>query len=78
MQATPQEKLAFYLKKLLRAVYPHVNAAYYFSNLLFNLAYLFDKSSYHNPLDFLVGMRMRRLTEADHVRLSPCLPCAVG
>ena len=78
MQATPREKLAFHLKKLLRAVYPHINAVYYFSNLFFNLAYLFDKSSYHNPLDFLIGIRMRRLTEVDHVRLSPCFPCAAG
>ncbi|KAI5820924.1 Pex12 amino terminal region-domain-containing protein [Pyronema omphalodes] len=64
--ATPKEKAAFWLKKFLRAVYPTVNAIFYFANLGFNLAYLFDKSPYHSPFDFLIGVRMRRLTEADH------------
>jgi len=38
---------------------------------VFNLAYLFDKSQYHSPLDFLVGIRLRRLTEVDHVCRPP-------
>lgn len=58
----------YQLKRLLRKIYPAINAAYYFSTLAFNLAYLFDKSHYHTPFHFLVGVRMRRLTEADHVR----------
>lgn len=67
-QASPKEKLIYQLKRLLRKIYPAINAAYYFSTLAFNLAYLFDKSHYHTPFHFLVGVRMRRLTEADHVR----------
>jgi peroxin-12 len=58
--------LVYYFKAFLRAVYPAINATYYFSTLAFNLAYLFDKSPYHTPLDYLVGIRMRRLTGADH------------
>ncbi|KAI5805012.1 Pex12 amino terminal region-domain-containing protein [Geopyxis carbonaria] len=61
-----KEKALFRLKALLRAVYPSLNAAYYFSILAFNLAFLFDRSHYHTPIDWLVGVRMRRLTAADH------------
>ncbi|KAH8155450.1 uncharacterized protein LAJ45_00460 [Morchella importuna] len=64
--ATAREKLLYYLKKLLRKIYPTINAAYYLSTLAFNLAYLFDKSHYHTPFHFLVNIRMRRLNEADH------------
>lgn len=64
--ATPKQKFIYYLKAFIRTVYPYINAAFYWSNLIFNLAYLFDKSQYHSPLDFLIGVRMRRLTEADH------------
>ncbi|KAF8248624.1 hypothetical protein K440DRAFT_583278 [Wilcoxina mikolae CBS 423.85] len=61
-----REKFLFYVKKILRGVYPHINAVYYFSSLVFNLAYLFDKSAYHSPLDFLIKVRVRRMTEADN------------
>lgn len=69
-QASPKEKLIYQLKRLLRKIYPTINAAYYFSTLAFNLAYLFDKSHYHTPFHFLINVRMRRLNEADHVRTS--------
>lgn len=67
--ATLREKAVHKLKALLRAVYPSVNAAYYFSMLAFNLGFLFDKTHYHTPWHYLIGVRMRRLTEADVVRV---------
>jgi peroxin-12 len=61
-----KERFMFYYKWFLRKVYPSINAAYYFSLLAFNLAYLFDSSKYHSPFMWLVGTRIRRLGEADH------------
>ena len=64
--ATIRQRVMHYYKWFLRKVYPSVNAAYYFSLLAFNLAYLFDGSKYHSPFLFLIGTRMRRLNRADH------------
>lgn len=76
--ATLRQRIIFYYKWFLRRVYPSVNAAYYFSLLAFNLAYLFDGSKYHNPFLWLIGTRMRRLGEADYraidARLNPPSP----
>jgi peroxin-12 len=55
-----------YYRWFLRNVYPHVNAAYCFAMLAFNLAYLFDRTKYHNPLMWLIGTRIRRMTGADY------------
>ncbi|KAF2871792.1 peroxisome assembly protein 12 [Massariosphaeria phaeospora] len=63
--ASVKERLLFYYKWFLRHVYPSVNAAYYFSLLVFNMAYLFDGSKYHSPFLWLVGTRIRRLGDAD-------------
>ncbi|KAI7353280.1 hypothetical protein KC354_g11669 [Hortaea werneckii] len=62
---TLREKVWWVYKWFLRKVYPSVNAAYYFTLLAFNLAYLFDGSKYHSPWLWLIGTRMRRLNEAD-------------
>ena len=64
--ASVKERLMYYYKWFLRNVYPSVNAAYYFSLLVFNMAYLFDDTKYHSPFMWLIGSRMRRLGEADH------------
>jgi peroxin-12 len=64
--ASIKDRLMFYYKWFLRRVYPSVNAAYYFSLLAFNLAYLFDSTKYNSPFMWLIGTRMRRLGEADH------------
>jgi peroxin-12 len=64
--ATLKERWMFCYKWFLRKVYPSVNAAYYFSMLVFNMAYLFDGSKYHSPFLWLIGTRIRRLGEADH------------
>jgi peroxin-12 len=56
----------FYYKWFLRNVYPSVNAAYYFSILAFNLAYLFDNTKYSSPFLWLIRTRIRRLGPADH------------
>jgi peroxin-12 len=61
-----KERLLFYYKWFLRNVYPSVNAAYYFSMLVFNMAYLFDGTKYSSPFLWLIGTRIRRLGEADH------------
>lgn len=63
---TLKDRFLHYYRWFLRNIYPSVNAAYYFAMLAFNLAYLFDGSKYHNPLMWLIGTRMRRMTMADH------------
>ncbi|KAK5108986.1 hypothetical protein LTR62_007620 [Meristemomyces frigidus] len=62
---TIRQRIMWFYKWFLRKVYPSINAAYYFSLLAFNLAYLFDGSKYHSPFLWLVGTRMRRLNAAD-------------
>ncbi|KAI9797458.1 MAG: hypothetical protein M1833_005498 [Piccolia ochrophora] len=64
--ATVRQRLLHCYKWFLRHIYPSINAAYYFSLLAFNLAYLFDGSKYHSPFLWLIGTRVRRLGEADH------------
>ncbi|KAH7130410.1 Pex12 amino terminal region-domain-containing protein [Dendryphion nanum] len=64
--ASMKERLMFYYKWFLRKVYPSVNAAYYFSLLVFNMAYLFDGSKFSSPFLWLIGTRIRRLGEADY------------
>lgn len=63
--ATPRQRIFWWYKWFLREAYPSVNAAYYFSMLVFNLAYLFDGSKYHSPWLWLIGTRIRRLNGAD-------------
>ena len=64
--ASTYQRILHCYKWFLRKVYPSVNAAYYFSLLVFNLAYLFDNTKYSSPFLWLIGTRIRRLTEADH------------
>lgn len=64
--ATIRQRILYYYKWFLRNMYPSINAAYYFSLLAFNLAYLFDNSKYSSPFLWLIGTRIRRLSEADH------------
>jgi peroxin-12 len=63
---TFKQRFMHYYRWFLRNIYPSVNAAYYFSILAFNIAYLFDNSKYHSPFMWLIGTRMRRLREADY------------
>ena len=63
--ATIHQRILYYYKWFLRNVYPSINAAYYFSILAFNLAYLSDKSKFSSPFLWLIGTRVRRLSEAD-------------
>ena len=63
--ATIYQRILYYYKSFLRNVYPSINAAYYFSLLAFNLAYLSDKSKFSSPFLWLIGTRIRRLSEAD-------------
>ncbi|MCJ1277588.1 ubiquitin-protein ligase peroxin 12 [Puttea exsequens] len=64
--ASIRQRILYYFKWFLRKVYPSVNAAYYFSLLVFNLTYLFDNSKYSSPFLWLIGTRIRRLSEADY------------
>jgi peroxin-12 len=65
-EGTVKQRLLWLYKWFLRKVYPSINAAYYFSLLAFNLAYLFDGSKYHSPWLWMIGSRIRRLNGADH------------
>ncbi|KAL8748403.1 MAG: hypothetical protein Q9199_008205, partial [Rusavskia elegans] len=64
--ATIRERIIYYYKCFLRNIYPSINAAYYFSLLAFNLAYLFDNTKYFSPFLWLVGTRIRRMGQADY------------
>ena len=64
--ATVRQRIMYYYKWFIRNVYPTINAAYYFSLLAFNLAYLFSSTAYSSPFLWLVQTRIRRLGEADH------------
>ncbi|KAG8527397.1 uncharacterized protein KY384_007549 [Bacidia gigantensis] len=64
--ASIQQRILYYYKWFLRKIYPSINAAYYFSLLAFNLAYLFDNTKYSSPFLWLIGTRIRRLNEADY------------
>lgn len=66
LNPTLRQRFIHYYRWFLRHIYPSVNAAYYFSLLAFNIAYLFDNSKYHSPFMWLIGTRMRRLGEADY------------
>ncbi|KAE8395741.1 Pex12 amino terminal region-domain-containing protein [Aspergillus alliaceus] len=70
---TIRQRLLHYYKWFLRNVYPSVNAAYYFSILAFNLAYLFDNTKYSSPFLWLIGTRIRRLGGADHKAIEAIL-----
>ncbi|KAL8712935.1 MAG: hypothetical protein Q9220_002793 [cf. Caloplaca sp. 1 TL-2023] len=64
--ATIRERLLYYYKWFLRHIYPSINAAYYFSLLAFNLAYLFDNTKYSSPFLWLIGTRIRRMNQTDY------------
>lgn len=70
---TVRQRIFYYYKWFLRNVYPSVNAAYYFSVLAFNLAYLFDNTKYSSPFLWLIGTRIRRLGAADHRAIAEML-----
>ncbi|KAL4903239.1 hypothetical protein BDW74DRAFT_53550 [Aspergillus multicolor] len=70
---TVRQRLMHAYKWFLRNVYPSVNAAYYFSILAFNLAYLFDNTKYSSPFLWLIGTRIRRLSSADHHAIAKIL-----
>ncbi|KAL2864480.1 ubiquitin-protein ligase peroxin 12 [Aspergillus lucknowensis] len=70
---TIRQRFMHAYKWFLRNVYPSVNAAYYFTILTFNLAYLFDNTKYSSPFLWLIGTRIRRLSSADHHAIAKIL-----
>ncbi|KAI1264200.1 Pex12 amino terminal region-domain-containing protein [Xylariaceae sp. FL1019] len=62
---TIRQRIMHYYKWFIRNIYPSVHAAYYFSIIAFNLAYLFDNTKYHNPFLWLIGTRIRHMNAAD-------------
>lgn len=77
--ATIQQRILYCYKWFLRNIYPSLNAAYYFSLLVFSLAYIFDNSKYSSPFLYLIGTRIRRMGLADHraVALAAQSPSAI-
>jgi len=63
---TLTDRFLHYYRWFLTNIYPSLHAAYYFAILAFNLGYLFDRTKYHNPLMWLIGTRLRRMTGADY------------
>jgi hypothetical protein len=77
--ASMKERFLHYYKWFLRNIYPSVNAAYYFSLIVFNMAYLFDGTKYHSPFLWMIGTRIRRLGAADHAAIELAMaPRKVG
>ncbi|KAJ5894697.1 hypothetical protein N7495_006388 [Penicillium taxi] len=68
-----RQRIFHYYKWFLRNIYPSVNAAFYFSVLAFNLAYLFDNTKYSSPFLWLIKTRIRRLGAADHRAIAAVL-----
>ena len=64
--ATIKQRIIYYYKWFLRNIYPSVNAAYYFSLLAFNLAYLFSDTACSSPFLWLIQTRIRRLGQSDY------------
>lgn len=64
--ATFRQRILWAYKWFLRHVYPSVNAAYYFSILVFSLGYLFDGTKYSSPFLWMIGTRIRRMNGADY------------
>lgn len=64
--ATLRQRLLHYYKWFLRNIYPSLNAAYYFSMILFNLAYLFDSTAYSSPFFWLIQTRIRCMSSEDY------------
>ena len=75
---TMRQRFLHYYRWFLTKIYPSVNAAYYFAILAFNLAYLFDRSKYHNPLMWLIGSRVRRMGAADYQAIDALTASAAG
>ncbi|KAK4450745.1 Pex12 amino terminal region-domain-containing protein [Podospora aff. communis PSN243] len=73
-----RERILYYYRWFLRNVYPSVNAAYYFSFLAFQLAYLFDRSKYHDPFLWMIGTRVRRMNSADYHAIEAALEKAAA
>ncbi|ODA76354.1 hypothetical protein RJ55_08200 [Drechmeria coniospora] len=63
---TVGDRLLRLYRSFLRNVYPSLHAAYHLAVIAFHLAYLFDRTRYHNPLMWILGTRLRRMTAADH------------
>ncbi|CCE28073.1 related to peroxisome assembly protein PAS10 [Claviceps purpurea 20.1] len=63
---TLKDRFTHYYRWFLINIYPSVHAAYHFTTLVFYLGYLFDRTKYHNPLMWLIGTRLRRMTTADY------------
>ncbi|KAI4244565.1 MAG: hypothetical protein LQ352_006784 [Teloschistes flavicans] len=61
-----RQRILYYYKWFLRTVYPSINAAYHFSLLAFNLAYLSSNTKYFSPFLWIIGTRIRRMGEADY------------
>ncbi|RPA75454.1 hypothetical protein BJ508DRAFT_230111 [Ascobolus immersus RN42] len=60
------EKASYYTKETFKKVYPTAKFLKHMITLAFNLAYLFDNSPYHSPIHYLLGIRMRRLSDLDY------------
>lgn len=63
------QRMRFYTRQAFKASYPTLNAAYYMSNLYFNLSYMFGSANYHTASHALLRQRMRRLDGEDYRRL---------
>ena len=68
-----RQRILWAYKWFLRNVYPSINAAYYFSLLAFNLAYLFSHTHYSSPFLWLIGTRIRRMSAADHQAIAQAM-----
>ncbi|KAJ2723548.1 ubiquitin-protein ligase peroxin 12 [Coemansia sp. Benny D115] len=73
-QGQPVEAWA---RRWMRKVYPLATFAGHMAQALYQLAYMFDRTSYSSPWLHLLGLRLRRLSAADY-RAMDARPATTG
>ncbi|CAG8560328.1 8192_t:CDS:2 [Cetraspora pellucida] len=66
IQAFRKERVRRFLCNVFKYLYPWANALYNGSILLYNIAYMYDKTPFHTPWLKLIGIQIRRLSTEDY------------
>ncbi|RKP26389.1 Pex12 amino terminal region-domain-containing protein [Syncephalis pseudoplumigaleata] len=65
--------MSHYGARLFRTMYPWINAAYHGSILVYQVAYLYDKTRFYSPWLHLQHVEVQRMTMQDYVIMAPSL-----
>ncbi|EJT97716.1 hypothetical protein DACRYDRAFT_119374 [Dacryopinax primogenitus] len=72
---TARARMLAAAKQAFKVAYPYANSAYHLWLFAWNIAYLFNKTSYYRPWLALIGVDLRRMTVED-MRMSGVVPSA--